>query len=195
MEDSMTFFLHPQSAGACCRRLHSLVRVLHLRTISRVRFLSLDWCRVSIAAHLPSSNTWKRTDLHPTNLGDLIDPAKSRELPTTTRSAGPQSTPHYTMPYLKTSTEWYEQSSLLLKARPTSVRLQLPLMRFMRANRVLDTHHIQVHRPETFSLEDQEARKVRDKASSKTRRHITNVITTAAVESGGSYSDLRFEDI
>jgi hypothetical protein len=26
------------------------------------------------------------------------------------------------MPYLKTSTEWFEQSSLLLKARPTSVR-------------------------------------------------------------------------
>ncbi|OSS44703.1 hypothetical protein B5807_10544 [Epicoccum nigrum] len=27
------------------------------------------------------------------------------------------------MPYLKTSTEWYEQSSLLLKARPTSTRI------------------------------------------------------------------------
>ncbi|PSN66304.1 hypothetical protein BS50DRAFT_635445 [Corynespora cassiicola Philippines] len=27
------------------------------------------------------------------------------------------------MPYFKTSTEWYEQSSLLLKARPTSTRI------------------------------------------------------------------------
>jgi hypothetical protein len=27
------------------------------------------------------------------------------------------------MPYFKTSTEWFEQSSLLLKARPSSVRL------------------------------------------------------------------------
>ncbi|KZM26541.1 uncharacterized protein EKO05_0005539 [Ascochyta rabiei] len=27
------------------------------------------------------------------------------------------------MPYLNTSTEWYEQSSLLLKARPTSTRI------------------------------------------------------------------------
>ncbi|KAJ4400852.1 hypothetical protein N0V91_008361 [Didymella pomorum] len=27
------------------------------------------------------------------------------------------------MPYLKSSTEWYEQSSLLLKARPTSTRI------------------------------------------------------------------------
>ncbi|KAF2004285.1 hypothetical protein P154DRAFT_560752 [Amniculicola lignicola CBS 123094] len=27
------------------------------------------------------------------------------------------------MPYLKTSTEWYEQSSLLLKARPTTTRI------------------------------------------------------------------------
>ncbi|KAJ8117381.1 hypothetical protein OPT61_g1421 [Boeremia exigua] len=27
------------------------------------------------------------------------------------------------MPYLSTSTEWYEQSSLLLKARPTSTRI------------------------------------------------------------------------
>jgi hypothetical protein len=26
------------------------------------------------------------------------------------------------MPYFKTSTEWFEQSSLLLKARPSSVR-------------------------------------------------------------------------
>ena len=30
-------------------------------------------------------------------------------------------TPPFAMPYFKTSNEWYEQSSLLLKARPTSV--------------------------------------------------------------------------
>lgn len=60
-----------------------------------------------------------------TSSGPTFIPAKSwRRTPPITdhsRSAEPQSTPHYTMPYLKTSTEWYEQSSLLLKARPTSV--------------------------------------------------------------------------
>jgi hypothetical protein len=30
------------------------------------------------------------------------------------------------MPYFQTSTEWFEQSSLLLKARPASVRHNAP---------------------------------------------------------------------
>lgn len=55
------------------------------------------------------------------------------------------------MPYFKTSTEWFEQSSLLLKARPTTVRLvlsHLPLPSFEKKKQVTNTRNENsVHRP------------------------------------------------
>ena len=104
-------------------------------------------------------------------------------------------TPHYTMPYLKSSTEWYEQSSLLLKARPTSVSTQLPSQVSPLLTQPIDTHHIQIHRPEALSLKDQETRKVPRQADIKALRRIAHIIPAAAIESHRCHRDLRAEDI
>jgi hypothetical protein len=44
-----------------------------------------------------------------------------------------------------------------------------------------DTHNLQIRRSETHRLQDQEAREILGKASRQTRRHITDVITTATI--------------
>jgi len=87
-----------------CRRLHS-----------RVRIVQTDWRAAALDRRSPEKR----------------DPAKScphlerTDQPFTLRL--PQTSPQPTMPYFMTSAEWLEQSSLLLKARPTSVRARLSL--------------------------------------------------------------------
>ena len=86
------------------------------------------------------------------------------------------------MPYLKSSTEWYEQSSLLLKARPTSVSSQLPSYAFSLLIWPIDTHHIQIHGAEALRFEDQETREIPRQADDKAHRHIAHIVAAAAIE-------------
>jgi len=64
------------------------------------------------------------------------------------------------MPYFDTSEQWLKQSSLLLQARPSTVRNGTIYLRSYTANHQLkDTHNYEIQA--TFSSEDQKDRRSR----------------------------------
>lgn len=71
------------------------------------------------------------------------------------------------MPYFKTSAEWYEQSSLLLKARPTSVRLVSYAARDIILTMPPDSYNVQIHCPQAVRVQDPKAPEVRYETTHK----------------------------
>lgn len=63
------------------------------------------------------------------------------------------------------------------------------------ANSIVDTHHIQVHRPEALGFKDKEARKVRREAGGEACRQVEDIVAPTTIEPPGSHSDIRVEDI
>lgn len=101
-----------------------------------------------------------------------------------------------TMPYFTTSAEWCEQSSLLLKARPTTVSGICHVLHTQTHQQSPDTHHVQVHGPQALGLEDQEAPKVCRQTSRQPRRRDAHIFAAAtAAEPRGSHGNLHRQDV
>ena len=59
-----------------------------------------------------------------------------------------------------------------------------------------DTHSLQIRRPKTERVQDQEAREVLGKAGRQACRHITDIVTSAAIaEPRGAHHHIHTQDV
>ena len=86
-----------------------------------------------------------------------------------------------TMPYFKTSEEWYEQSSLLLKARPTSVQHDSSLKEHLPLTAPPDSNNLKIHSAETNLFQNKETSEIRRKESLQASRTRSGVIASSAI--------------
>lgn len=95
--------------------------------------------------YVPGPSASRKTALH---LGPLVGHrhVSPRPLkPPNLQTSDPSTFHTVKMPYFTTSQEWFHQSSLLLQARPTTVRLPLPLLSATPLTPPTDTHNLQIH--------------------------------------------------
>lgn len=100
------------------------------------------------------------------------------------------------MPYFKTSTEWFEQSSLLLKARPASVRHNASSVPFQRhLITPTDPHHLQVLGTHAYTLQDLQAPEVRRKTGGQACHDYALHLPPASPEARRADRDLHPQNV
>jgi hypothetical protein len=99
------------------------------------------------------------------------------------------------MPYFKTSTEWFEQSSLLLKARPASVRHNAPRRLQHDLTTSTDAHHLQVLSTQAHSLQDLQAREVRCETGGQACHDCSLLLSSTRPEARRADRDIHPQNV
>lgn len=192
LEGSMTFFLHPRSTGACCQPSHSAGVSLVLNKAQQSILMISEECRV----HNTAPGLIIKLG------GPTFNPAESwrprQKLPRITHHNSQRRTPEHPTLYNAVPQDQYRVVRAVVVTAEGQTDKCTPSIAIDRSCNCLlqvDTHHIQIHRPEALRFKDKKARKVCRQANRKARRHITHIVTAAAIEPYRCHSNFRSKDI